>query len=526
MKNFYILLITLTFSLTGFGQIISQYVETDSGSVPKGIEIWNNTASTLNFSSNNLAIKQGTNGGTPAAVYTISTGTLAPGNVIVIGTSGDLETVTQGNGSDFYSYNFIFNGDDSLVIEYGGNETDVFGTPETDPGTAWTGGGVSTANQNIALNSGITTGSTGFSDPSTRFNTISTNPSGGSAALLGFGIAPVIPCTTATLPFAEGFEDGSVPPNCWDSFDNSVGTGQSWEIEDGSNYPAQSGTFSAKINPEFLASGTSEDWLVTPAIDLSPTTGNQLTFWGRRIFNTISGTNDYAVKISTTSQTDTGSFTDLQTYAATDFGMSFSQKTIDLSAYDGQTVYIAFVYTQNDGVGWIVDTINIEGTCDAPNTQASGYNTTGIDAFAGTATLNWTRGDGDNVLVVMREGSAVNANPVSGTSYTADAVFSDGDEIGSGNFVVYNGNSTSVNVSGLNMSSTYHVAVYEYNTTENCYNTDSLATGNFTVACETFSLPFTEGFEDGAIPACWATYRGTNGLGTINDWTINGDANT
>lgn len=495
MKNFYILLITLTFSLTGFGQI------------NEGFEIGMPTS----YTSGNITLSSGTWTATQVIRGTtgVNSGSYSCQIRSVTASQITSPTLTGGVGTiSFYVTASTTSGAYQVNIS-----TDNGSTFSPAPGSPFTVSTTKTLRTIVIDNPDVNkiqiyrTGATIYIDD---FETTLPTPS----------------CTTATLPFAEGFEDGSVPPNCWDSFDNSVGTGQSWEIEDGSNYPAQSGTFSAKINPEFLASGTSEDWLVTPAIDLSPTTGNQLTFWGRRIFNTISGTNDYAVKISTTSQTDTGSFTDLQTYAATDFGMSFSQKTIDLSAYDGQTVYIAFVYTQNDGVGWIVDTINIEGTCDAPNTQASGYNTTGIDAFAGTATLNWTRGDGDNVLVVMREGSAVNANPVSGTSYTADAVFSDGDEIGSGNFVVYNGNSTSVNVSGLNMSSTYHVAFYEYNTTENCYNTDSPATGNFTVPCETFSLPFTEGFEDGAIPACWATYRGTNGLGTINDWTINGDANT
>ena len=35
-----------------------------------------------------------------------------------------------------------------------------------------------------------------------------------------------------------------------------------------------------------------------------------------------------------------------------------------------------------------------------------------------------------------------------------------------------------------------------------------------------FSLPFNEGFEGGVFPPeCWQSFRGTNNLGTINDWT-------
>jgi len=170
-----------------FAQIISQYTETNSGTTPKGIEIWNNTGSTLDFSTNNLVIEQGTNGGDPSATYTLSEGNLASGDVIVIGTS-DMETTTTDNGSTFYLKAFNFNGDDALVVKYGGIITDVFGTPGNDPGSAWSGNGVSTADQNIALIEGITSGDTdGWLDPSLRFETISIDPFNN---LSGFGISP------------------------------------------------------------------------------------------------------------------------------------------------------------------------------------------------------------------------------------------------------------------------------------------------------------------------------------------------
>jgi hypothetical protein len=184
-----LLLPTLFFSsfMPVSGQIISQYIETSSGSVPKGIEVWNNTSSVLNFSTNNLVIEKGTNGAIPLPDFTLSAGTLAQGASIVIGTS-DMQTLTEANGSVFYLKPFTFNGDDALVVKYGGIVTDVFGVPGSDPGTAWTGSGVSTANQNIALKDGIETGDTdGWSDPSGRFETISTDNS-----LTGFGIAPII----------------------------------------------------------------------------------------------------------------------------------------------------------------------------------------------------------------------------------------------------------------------------------------------------------------------------------------------
>ena len=173
-------------------QIISQYIETGSGSYPKGIEIWNNTGSTLDFATNNLVIAQGTNGAAPVDLFTVSSGTLTSGSVIVIGTNQDVSTATgfkdfvEANSAVFYAKAFTFNGDDALVVKYGGVITDEFGNPGVDPGSAWTGSGVSTANQNISLLTGITTGDVdGWTDPSTRFETTTTDNS-----LTGFGIAP------------------------------------------------------------------------------------------------------------------------------------------------------------------------------------------------------------------------------------------------------------------------------------------------------------------------------------------------
>jgi hypothetical protein len=200
-------------TLSGWGQIISQYVEANSGTTPKGIEIWNNTGGTLDFSTNNLVIEKGTNGDTPSADFTLSSGTLAAGKVIVIGTS-DLQTTTENNGSVFHSKSFAYNGDDALVVKYGGIISDIFGNPGNDPGSEWSGSGVSSKNQNIALLSEITTGDTdGWTDPSERFETISSSPSSGG--IDGFGIAPTASIwtgsTSTVWSTASNWSDNSVP---------------------------------------------------------------------------------------------------------------------------------------------------------------------------------------------------------------------------------------------------------------------------------------------------------------------------
>lgn len=81
---------------------------------------------------------------------------------------------------------------------------------------------------------------------------------------------------------------------------------------------------------------------------------------------------------------------------------------------------------------------------------------------ASSITLNWTSGNGANRLVVAHAGAAVDANPSDNASYTADNTFGDGDEIGTGNFVVYGGSGSSVTVNGLSAGTTYHFRIYEF----------------------------------------------------------------
>ncbi len=172
--------VTVTFVEAAASRIvISQYTETDSGSVPKGIEIWNVSGADITFdaSTNLLDVKVGSAGGAPASVVTANSGTLTAGAVWIIGTSDMTPNVEE---------TFLFNGDDAVVLELGGVVQDVIGMPGVDPGTAWTSNGVSTVNQNIQLKTGITAGDPdGWSDPSVRYEYVAVG-----SDLTGFGIPP------------------------------------------------------------------------------------------------------------------------------------------------------------------------------------------------------------------------------------------------------------------------------------------------------------------------------------------------
>ena len=121
-------------------------------------------------------------------------------------------------------------------------------------------------------------------------------------------------------------------------------------------------------------------------------------------------------------------------------------------------------------------TLTVVAACTPPTTQATNISSS---AIANTSmTLNWTRGNGNNVLVVCRLGAAVTSDPINDSVYTANNAYGLGSQIGTGNYVVYKGTATSVNISGLIAGSTYYFAVYEYNNTGYCYKIPAL-TGNY-----------------------------------------------
>jgi hypothetical protein len=90
------------------------------------------------------------------------------------------------------------------------------------------------------------------------------------------------------------------------------------------------------------------------------------------------------------------------------------------------------------------------------------------------------KGDGTHRVVIAKEGSPVDAIPIDGQEYTADGIFGAGQELGNGNYVVYNGTGVSSSISGLNPSTTYYLKVFEYNKegTQTYYLVSSFLEGN------------------------------------------------
>jgi hypothetical protein len=134
---------------------------------------------------------------------------------------------------------------------------------------------------------------------------------------------------------------------------------------------------------------------------------------------------------------------------SSDFGVELIATNIGYNAHTASVDYIQI-------------TVYLAGPpADEPTVQASDVTFSSIGSTQ--ITINWVSGDGSNRLVLIKAGSQVDSDPVDGISYTANTTFGNGSQIGSGNYVVYNGTGNSVTVTGLSANTTYHVTVYEFN---------------------------------------------------------------
>lgn len=166
---------------------------------------------------------------------------------------------------------------------------------------------------------------------------------------LFFSFSFFLSFTYAQSIWFEGFEGTTFPPAGWNIID--ISGVKTWERY--TTYP-HSGTGSARHEWSVETQTTA---LVTPAITL-PNYGNpELNFWS---YFQLIGYKYSGVLVSTTVNNNIEAFTEimnLDEYA----GMlgTWYNINIQLNAYLGETIYIAFLYDNFDGHNWTIDDINI-----------------------------------------------------------------------------------------------------------------------------------------------------------------------
>jgi hypothetical protein len=168
---------------------------------------------------------------------------------------------------------------------------------------------------------------------------------------------------------------------------------------------------------------------------------------------------------------------------ATIYIQNGSSVTIDLDVENNGTINqcASGTYTvggTSSGTGVHNTTYPFDPTVESSNQTLSKL-TSGVVEF------DWTVGNGDKRMVIVKANSAIDVNAISdGTTYTADDDMLGAGDLIDGGVVVFNGNGNMVTVINLVANTTYHYAIIEYNEAcgTNNYATTSPLTGTFTMS--------------------------------------------
>lgn len=261
---------------------------------------------------------------------------------------------------------------------------------EGDPGSGATGLEVSGTTA-----AGITTAAiTGLADGEVYYVYVRAVCGTGNASNWA-GAAFATPCYAQALPFTEAFETDSPTLGCWSIF-NLDGNSNYWALSASYNHTIDGAT---SVRHSYGPSGTQEDgWLVSPALIIPAAGAAELSFWSYNSFPTFYGKNSVLVSTGSRIPAD-NEYTEIWTPATV--VSAWEETVLDLSAFAGETIYIAFRYEGDDAHTWYIDDVSVstgaatktlnltgimlEGLYDGSGTMRQAFNETGPQFGAGIA---------------------------------------------------------------------------------------------------------------------------------------------
>ncbi len=280
-----------------------------------------------------------------------------------------------------------------------------------------------------------------------------------------------------SFPFTEDFEDGSLP-DCWTN-EHVTGT-QDWDYKDGGYKGHPANAHGGDYNALFYHGSTSANVtkLVTPPMDLSGASSATLKFWHVQA-KWDPDQDELRVYYKTSAS---GDWTLLEEYTSNI--TSWTERTIELPNLSGE-YYVAFEATGKYGYGVGIDDVEVTMVANNGAPKVTTGSVTSITSSSATAAGNVTDA-GDASVTERGVCWGTSKNPT-----TSDSHASNGSGTGS----------YTVNLTNLNANTTYYVRAYATNSKGTSYG----ANVSFKTLCGVVSsFPFTEGFEDGELPDCWA----------------------
>jgi len=214
-----------------------------------------------------------------------------------------------------------------------------------------------------------------------------------------------VPSVITTFPWLENFDLALTPPADWTVSDVD-GAGTNWVGSSTQSHSAPNSFVHAysTATPDPGQNG----WLITPAIQV-PAGNYYLSWWNYNFYPTYMVYN--GVKVNTTNNPADPNWIELWSQDAP--ATAWTQAAVNISAYEGQTVYFAFNYTGYDGDDWYIDDVSVYELL--------------VDEFGPTIThlpiINTPREDTDYLVYAEIVDDATWNNPIGGANmyYSTDA---------------------------------------------------------------------------------------------------------
>lgn len=214
---------------------------------------------------------------------------------------------------------------------------------------------------------------------------------------MAFGIA-------ANAQFSQNFDAATTTPAGWAVING--GGPSTFVFGPGAPGSTLTSPNSAQINYDTAAH---DDYLVTPAITVTAGLNDRVTYFVKNQDPLF--VENYDVKVSTTTATAAAFTTFIKANAPAP--SAWTQVSLDLTPYVGQTIYLGFHATSADKFRLLFDNINndtaptVAPNCASPATPAN--NTTGANST--NTTLAWTAPSGGGPVSYYELYMDTNANP-------------------------------------------------------------------------------------------------------------------
>lgn len=311
-----------------------------------------------------------------------------------------------------------------------------------------------------------------------------------SVLSIGLGLTLTI---AGAQNLSEGFEGSVFPPEDWTVING--GDNNTW-FQHTSSSTAHSGSASARIN---YSSTAHDDWLITPKLTISSAT-DSIHFWSKN--HSSSFLDEFRVKVSTETNQQTDFTYILDTLATP--GTSWEKFSYDLSAFNGQDIYVAVEAISTNEFYLYVDDFSGPALFVPSCAKTDSIELINVTATSGEFTWPVVSNAQDYLVRVYEEGSTpMNGTPVfSGTTST-----------------------NTISATGLTSNTAYTVFV---NTICSATDTSDARYKDFTTLCD-FYPALNETFENlngEDLPGCWSVINNaTTVYATVKAVTYGSPAN-